>query len=170
MVSDHEISTIVMLSELGEGKCPRYWDDDEIQYDHINVTYLLSESCPYYTRREFQVTNTKNQDRIRVTQLQYHGWPTVSGQVPEVTRGLIELVGQSGVTMSSSTPILVHCSQGTDRSSMFVALSILTIQLRTEKRVDVSTVTRKLRCQRMGCLDTFLQYEFLHRAIVNYVA
>ncbi|XP_043676393.1 tyrosine-protein phosphatase 69D-like [Vespula pensylvanica] len=166
MISEQCISTIVMLSDLNEGprKCPRYWPDDETTYDHIRVRYIQSESCPYYTRREFCVSNTKTDESVVVTQYQYHGWPTVEGEVPEVTRGLIELVNQT----ESSGSLVVHCSYGSDRSSMFVALSILVQQLQTEKRVDIFTTTKKLRSQRHGMISTFAQYEFLYRAIVNY--
>lgn len=188
MLSEQCISTLVMLSDKrptseennsgdNSRKCFRYWPepDDETTYDHIRVRYIQSESCPYYTRREFSVTNTKNNENTSVTQFQYHGWPTVEGQVPEVTRGLIELADQaqshhSTQLNSGSTtgPIVVHCMTGSDRSSMFVALSILVQQLRTEKKIDVCTVARKLRSQRPGMLQTFAQFEFLHRAIVNY--
>lgn len=171
MISEQCISTIVMLSDLNEGprKCPRYWPDEETAYDHIRVRYIQSESCPYYTRREFCVSNTKTDESVVVTQYQYHGWPTVEGEVPEVTRGLIELVNQTLTNdTESSGSLVVHCSYGSDRSSMFVALSILVQQLRTEKRVDIFTTTKKLRSQRHGMISTFAQYEFLHRAIVNY--
>lgn len=171
MISEHCISTIVMLSDLNEGyrKCPRYWPDDETMHDHIRVRYIQSESCPYYTRRELCVSNTKLDENIVVTQYQYHGWPTVEGEVPEVTRGLIELVNQTQSNGTENTgPLVVHCSCGSDRSSMFVALSILVQQLRTEKRIDIFTTTKKLRSQRHGMISSFAQYEFLHRAIVNY--
>ncbi|XP_039298297.1 tyrosine-protein phosphatase 69D [Nilaparvata lugens] len=183
MVCEQNISTLVMLSDLGESakKCPRYWPDDEILHDHVKVKYIQSESCPYYTRRELCVTNIKTDDKIMVTQYQYNGWPTVEGEVPEVTRGLLELVdqtqghigGNNSVTNSSpaevtTAPILVHCHCGSDRSSMFVALSILVQQLRIERRVDICTTVRKLRSQRQGMIQAYAQYEFLHRAIVNY--
>ncbi|XP_044012009.1 tyrosine-protein phosphatase 69D isoform X2 [Aphidius gifuensis] len=172
MISDTCITTIVMLSDLNESprKCPRYWPEDEAVHEHIQVRYIQSESCPYYTRRELCVTNTKTDETLVVTQYQYHGWPTVEGEVPEVTRGVIELVNQTGVMNSTSIsgPLLVHCSFGSDRSSMFVALSILVQQLRTEKRVDIFTTTKKLRSQRHGMISSFAQYDFLHRAIMNY--
>ncbi|XP_034937017.1 tyrosine-protein phosphatase 69D isoform X2 [Chelonus insularis] len=171
MISEQCISTIVMLSDLSEGprKCPRYWPEDEVAYEHIRVRYIQSESCPYYTRRELCVENTKTDETAVVTQYQYHGWPTVEGEVPEVTRGLIELVDQTlSNDVESTVPIVVHCSFGSDRSSMFVALSILVQQLRTEKRVDIFTTTKKLRSQRHGMISSFAQYEFLHRAIINY--
>ncbi|XP_012286742.1 tyrosine-protein phosphatase 69D [Orussus abietinus] len=172
MISEQCVSTIVMLSDLNDGprKCPRYWPEEEAAYDHINVRYIQSESCPYYTRRELCVSNTKTDESAVVVQFQYHGWPTVEGEVPEVTRGLIELVDQTLANegVESSGPLVIHCNYGSDRSSMFVALSILVQQLRTERRVDVFTTTKKLRSQRHGMISTFAQYELLYRAIMNY--
>ncbi|CAH0731592.1 unnamed protein product, partial [Brenthis ino] len=172
MVSEHNVSTIVMLSELGEGKCPRYWDDGTVQYEHISVEYEESESCPYYTRRQFRVTNNKSGDWRCVRHLQYQGWPTAAGHVPEVTRGLAELAELAAPPDAGDEPgrdpLLVHCQLGTERSSLFVALCILIWQLRVERRVDVACVARKVRSQRARTIDTFLQYEFLHRAILNY--
>ncbi|XP_061399511.1 tyrosine-protein phosphatase 69D-like [Musca vetustissima] len=135
---------------------------------------MQSESCPYYTRREFNVTNCKINDTIKVTQLQYNGWPTVEGEVPEVCRGIIELVDQAlsyhskEKNVGCKSPLTVHCSLGTDRSSIFVAMCILVQQLRTEKCVDICTTARKIRSQRPRLIDTYAQYEFLYRAIVNY--
>lgn len=104
-------------------------------------------------------------ENLVVVQYQYNGWPTVEGEVPEVTRGLIELVDNTTMKNCSSfaadvgeivIPIVVHCDFGSDRSSMFVGLSILAQQIKTEKRVDVATMTRKLRSQRRGMLSTFV--------------
>ncbi|XP_049820439.1 tyrosine-protein phosphatase 69D isoform X3 [Aethina tumida] len=170
MVAEQGISVIIMLSEIGEGKCPRYWPEEEGTYDHITVRYVQAESCPYYTRREMFVKSRDGEDH-KVIHLQYHGWPTVDGEVPEVTRGLIELVdhAQASVIRNEySASMVVHCNLGSDRSSMFVGLTILVQQLRIEKRVDIFTVTRKLRSQRQGLISSYAQYEFLHRAIVNY--
>lgn len=116
MISEQGIPTIVMMSEIGDSKCPRYWADDEIKFDHILVKYIQSESCPYYTKREFAVTNCKINDTINVTHFQYNGWPTVDGEVPEVTRGIGDLVIQSQThhlskveEADTSRPMLVHC-------------------------------------------------------------
>lgn len=78
-----------------------------------------------------------------------------------------------------------------------MAMCFLVQQLRLEKKVDICSVVRKLRSQRMGMLEKYVsgvffkinsfveeivvhfvhllvplrfqaQYEFLHRAIVNY--
>uniref|UniRef100_A0A2A4JKP1 protein-tyrosine-phosphatase n=1 Tax=Heliothis virescens TaxID=7102 RepID=A0A2A4JKP1_HELVI len=168
MVSEHNVTTIVMLSELGEGKCPRYWDDGTVQYEHISVQYEESESCPYYTRRQFRVTNDKSGDVSCVRQLQYQGWPTARGHVPEVTRGLAELADAAAPHQPHQGTMLVHCQLGTERSPLFVALCTLIRALRVERRVDVSATARHVRSQRARTIDTFLQYEFLYRAILNY--
>ncbi|XP_058447776.1 tyrosine-protein phosphatase 69D [Malaya genurostris] len=173
MIFEQRIKTIVMFSEIGDGpnKCPRYWADEEMQYENLLVTYIQSESGPYYTKREFTVTNCKTKDTIQVTQFQYNGWPTVEGEVPEVTRGMIEIVNQAQKHSSQQEDmftIAVHCSLGTDKSSLFVAMCILVMQLKTEKRIDICSVVRKLRAQRSLMIETYAQYEFLHRAIVNF--
>lgn len=79
--------------------------------------------------------------------------------MPEVTRGMIELVdnSQAAIIKTGCSPsMVVHCNLGSDRSSMFVGLSILVQQLRTERRVDVFTVTRKLRSQRQALINTYV--------------
>lgn len=52
--------------------------------------------------------------------------------------------------------MVVHCNLGSDRSSMFVGLSILVQQLRVERRVDIFTVTRKLRSQRQSMISSYV--------------
>jgi hypothetical protein len=59
--NEQEDVWLFLCFQLGDGskKCIRYWPDDEISHEHIRVKYIQSESCPYYTRRELSVTNTK---------------------------------------------------------------------------------------------------------------
>ena len=56
----------------------------------------------------------------------------------------------------SPVPMVVHCHLGSDRSSMFVGLSILVQQLRIEHRVDVFIVARKLRSQRQAMINSYV--------------
>lgn len=51
---------------------------------------------------------------------------------------------------------LFYFSTGTDRSSIFVAMCYLVQQLRTEKKVDICSVVRKLRSQRMGMFEKYV--------------
>lgn len=47
---------------------------------------------------------------------------------------------------------------GSDRSSVYVALSCLVQQLKNENRADVFTVVRKLRSQRLGMVQHLVSY------------
>jgi len=89
---------------------------------------------------------------------------------------MIELVDQTteshgeanGALGATQGPMVVHCNLGSERSAIFSALYILVAQLRAEKAVDIFNTARKLRTQRNMLLDTFAQYDFIHRAILNY--
>ncbi len=53
-------------------------------------------------------------------------------------------------------PIAVHCLRGSDRSSVYVALSCLALQIKNEARCDVFTAVRKLRAQRQGMVQSLV--------------
>ena len=91
----------------------------------------------------------------------------------------------------SETDSFIHSScyrYGSDRSSLYVGLSILVQQIKREGRCDVFTAVRKLRAQRQAMIQTLVtsiisntheylshvhhsqtMYEFLYRAISDYV-
>jgi len=50
-----------------------------------------------------------------------------------------------------------------------VGLSVLVQQIKREERCDVFTAVRKLRAQRQAMLQHLPQYEFLYRAVSDYV-
>ncbi len=115
MTVEQNVRTIVMLSEVGEEKCPRYWPekDQETTHDYIRVKYMQSQSFPFYYKREFTVTNTKTDDSCLVTQFQYNGWPVGTCEVPESTRGLVELIDTTlkhqDAQEVSAGPTTIHC-------------------------------------------------------------
>ncbi|CAL1292882.1 unnamed protein product [Larinioides sclopetarius] len=178
MIKEQSITTLVMLSEIGEGKtkCQPYWptENEEKICDYIKVTFESSEKLPFYTKREFSVINTKskNNDKHIITQFQFQEWPCSAGTVPEGTLGLVTLiedVQQNQEKQIGSGPITVHCSGGGDRSSVFVTLSVLIQQLKAEERVDVFQAARYTRSQRHCMLQTLAQYDFLYRGLLEYI-
>lgn len=175
MVFDQEVTTIVMLSELGSGEqcCNKYWPDDEETYEHISVKLVSSESYPKYSSRSFLLTNTKNGDALTVTHFHYIGWSGLLGEVPLVTYGIMEIItrvqSHIDVSLSTATPTLVHCSGGGDRSSVYVCLNNCLRQLRREGRVDVFQTARRIRALRQFLLQEFAQYEFCYKALVEFI-
>jgi protein-tyrosine phosphatase len=174
MIVEHNVRSVVMLSEVGDDKCPRYWPekDQETSHDYIRVKYMQSQSFPFYYRREFTVTNTKAEDSCLVTQFQYNGWPVGEMAVPDSARGIAELIDTTFKHKETLDklygPTLIHCSAGADRSCIFVALAILVRQMMNESRVDIFSVVRKLRSQRQGLFQNLAQYEFIYRGLDIY--
>lgn len=115
LIVEQNIRSIVMLSETGDEKCPRYWPekDQETSHDYIKVKYMQSQSFPFYYRREFTVTDTKTDHSTLVTQFQYNGWPHGEGEVPQIDRGIVELIDTTfkyKETLEGNVgPIVVHC-------------------------------------------------------------
>lgn len=122
MIVEQNIRCIVMLSdedrnpkEGEDNRCPRYWPekDQETSHDYIKVKYMQSQSFPFYYSREFTVTDTKADHATLVTQFQYNGWPKGEGEVPQVDRGIVELIDTTfkykDSLEGSSGPIVVHC-------------------------------------------------------------
>ncbi|XP_042908226.2 tyrosine-protein phosphatase 69D isoform X1 [Parasteatoda tepidariorum] len=178
MIKEQSITTLVMLSEIGEGKtkCQSYWptEEEEKLCDYIKVTFESCEKLPFYTKREFSVINTKSKtnDKHTITQFQFQEWPCSAGTVPDGTLGLVTLIEDVQLNQEKqvgSGPITVHCSGGGDRSSVFVTLSVLIQQLKAEERVDVFQAARYTRSQRHCMLQTLAQYDFLYRGLLEYI-
>ena len=179
MVYEQDVATLVMLSELGSGEhlCTRYWpeEDEEAMHDMIKIKLLSSESYPKFSSRVFQLTNTKNGDTRQVTQFQYIGWSGSMGEVPVGTYGIMEVINRvqshvlANLSASMPTPVLVHCSGGGDRCSVYVCLNNCLRHLRREGRVDAFQIARKIRSQRQFMLQELSQYEFCYKALIEYI-
>lgn len=92
-----------------------------------------------------------------VIQYQFLAWK--SGVVPDSTVALFTLVDVVLANNATSTsPLLVHCSGGGDRSSVFVAFASLLKQLRLEERVDIFQTARYTRSQRQCMLKTIVSH------------
>ncbi|CAG0888867.1 unnamed protein product [Darwinula stevensoni] len=182
------------VDEARKHLCPQYWPEGEEQvtHDHLKILLTKMETLPMFIKRTFTITNTKNKEEVKVTQFQYLAWEGGVGSIPESPSSLLDLIGRVSRNQEDATllpgeemetacgkpalsilkpppPILVHCSGGSDRSSVFVALGILLQQLRTEGHADVFQVVRNLRSQRPQFLQHEEQYEFLYRALVDYL-
>lgn len=178
MVVEHNVATMVMLTGP-ESETWQYWPKDEgdkvANYGCMTVTLLNRESRPSYVKREFNVCNTKAREELRLTHFYYSEWPgdeEAGDQVPGSTHGLLGLVEHAMAHQEEASltgPIAVHCRYGSHRSSIYVALSVLVQQIKRENRCDVFTAVRKLRAQRQGMVQELALYEFVYRAISDYV-
>jgi len=178
MVVEHNVATMVMLTGPDSGSW-QYWPKDDgertLTFGCMTVTLVSRESRPSYVKREFLVCNTKAREELSLTHFYYAEWPgsVEDGEaVPTSTHGLLGLVEHALAHQEEASltgPIAVHCRFGSHRSSIYVGLSILVQQIKRENRCDVFTAVRKLRAQRQGMMQELTLYEFVYRAISDYV-
>lgn len=184
MVLEHNISVLVMLSEMDGSDsscCLQYWpdEDQEVTHDHLVIKHVSTVTMPAYIQREFVVRSTKNREEMRTTQIQYLGWGRCANGLEDETvpspQQISHFVAIAAETIAArarhlqSGSACIHCSTGSVRSSILVALCILIEQARIEGYVDVFTTARELRSQRPRMIEYFSQYAFLYDAIAYYL-
>ena len=139
MVVEHNVSTMVRLSDTGEDTW-QYWPSDEgertLSFGYMTVTLITRETRVSYVKREFKVSNTKvrrkcdeltckltmlciqAREEVNLTHFAYNEWPIgVSGSedlglVPGSTHGILGLVEHALAHQEEASltgPIAVHC-------------------------------------------------------------
>ncbi|TPP63867.1 Receptor-type tyrosine-protein phosphatase F, partial [Fasciola gigantica] len=166
MVWDQKSCTIVMLcrlTEIGENMCDRYWPiQGSCHYGRISVTHLETTELAYYVLRKFLIHYAT--DQRTVWQLQYTEWP--KDQTPKYAASFLTFLRRTGAISSPSYgPVIVHCALGTSRTGIFISTDILLEQAKCEGVIDIPGVAAQLRTERMGMIETDIQYDSIYRII-----
>ncbi|XP_063649777.1 tyrosine-protein phosphatase non-receptor type 7 isoform X6 [Pan troglodytes] len=169
MVWQEEVSLIVMLTQLREGKekCVHYWPTEEETYGPFQIRIQDMKECPEYTVR--QLTIQYQEERRSVKHILFSAWP--DHQTPESAGPLLRLVAEveeSPETATHPGPIVVHCSAGIGRTGCFIATRIGCQQLKARGEVDILGIVCQLRLDRGGMIQTAEQYQFLHHTLALY--
>lgn len=128
---------------------------------HLHANCRLLFYSPFYLPRRFAPhwTSPRRSSQLKTSQelTQYHFLVWRNGVVPESSLPLLGLIDVALANNAGSrSPIVVHCSGGGDRSSVFVTLAALIEQVRAEERVDVFQSARYTRSQRQTQLQTIV--------------
>ncbi|XP_017751990.1 PREDICTED: tyrosine-protein phosphatase non-receptor type 7 isoform X2 [Rhinopithecus bieti] len=169
MVWQEEVSLIVMLTQLREGKekCVHYWPTEEETYGPFQIRIQDMKECPEYTVR--QLTIQYREECRSVKHILFSAWP--DHQTPESAGPLLRLVAEveeSPETAARPGPIVVHCSAGIGRTGCFIATRIGCQQLKARREVDILGIVCQLRLDRGGMIQTAEQYQFLHHTLALY--
>ncbi|XP_012599897.2 tyrosine-protein phosphatase non-receptor type 7 isoform X3 [Microcebus murinus] len=171
MVWQEEVSVIVMLTQLREGKekCVHYWPTEEETYGPFRLRVQELKEHPEYTVRQLTI---QHQEECRsVKHVLFSAWP--DHQTPESAGPLLRLVAEveeSPEASSHTRPIVVHCSAGIGRTGCFIATRIGCQQLKARGEVDILGIVCQLRLDRGGMIQTAEQYQFLHHTLALYAA
>ncbi|KAM4022322.1 receptor-type tyrosine-protein phosphatase C isoform 2-T2 [Anomaloglossus baeobatrachus] len=181
MILQKKIKAIVMISgsnlENNEEDCAPYWKEKNKTYGDIEVDLTDENPCGSYTERSFEIRHTKRKDIRKVSQFHYNQWEDV---LPKETKGLLEMIEKVRKNVSSkkleeqnrrdkSVPLLVHCSDGSERTGIFCALWNLLQSAQVEEVIDVFQTVKHLRRQRSKMVSSFEQYEFLYDTLASTV-
>ena len=179
MIWQEQVSIIVMLTKTRERNrnlCEKYWPMTSQRYGDIMVTCESSFSSNLrYQINEFLIADIESANQRTVEQYYYQEWPDT--EQPEDASGVLKLIAeieerQRQIQSSSSSPlgpILVHCSAGIGRTGCFIALSTAIERYEAEKTIDILETVAKIRLDRGGMVQTLEQYEFIHKALLQYI-
>ncbi|KAF8561096.1 hypothetical protein P879_01683 [Paragonimus westermani] len=170
MIWDQKSAVIVSLSGLveeGEIMCDRYWPlNGSEQHGQISVTNVETTELAYYTMRTFLIQKSGLKDSRKIWQLQYTNWPTQANPTHSTAFRMFQRrIG--AVTPSEFGPIVVHCSTGTGRTGLFIAIDMLLEQIKNEQFLDVFGLVNRLRSQRLMLVQTVDQYQFIYYTVMQ---
>uniref|UniRef100_A0A674NX79 Receptor-type tyrosine-protein phosphatase C n=1 Tax=Takifugu rubripes TaxID=31033 RepID=A0A674NX79_TAKRU len=168
MILQKRVSIVVMLSDCSQGDedCV-YWGEDKKTVEDIEVETESTDNSPNFILRNMMIHHLKTDAHQQVKHFQFLKWG--DKEVPEKPQDLADLIKEikhrCGYTWPRSTPIIVHCNDGSSRSGAFCALWNLLDNAEKEKMVDVFQVVKTLRKERQGMCPSLEQYQFLYDAL-----
>uniref|UniRef100_A0A8C6SSD7 protein-tyrosine-phosphatase n=1 Tax=Neogobius melanostomus TaxID=47308 RepID=A0A8C6SSD7_9GOBI len=155
MVHQKKVSHIIMLSDSKL--------DDSVTL-LVSAFFLLLGQCGCLKVKHRNEFCSRKESRA-LRHYQFLKWG--DGEVPEKAQDLVDMLRDirskcgSGKALTAS-PALVHCSDGSSRCGLLVALWNLLDSAETEKLVDVFQVVKTLRKERAAMISSMEEYHFLY--------
>ncbi|CAD6190425.1 unnamed protein product [Caenorhabditis auriculariae] len=183
MVFQERASSILMLcrpTEDGRPKCVMYWPeqessdvhgcirvtncreivDDNNCFEKVDLLVELSELCDIP-----EAEMPEDRRPLNVTLIKWTNWPDRG--VPDEK---CHTVPQKVLSMVRHGPCVIHCSAGIGRTGCMVALEFAHRLLSLGRHVDFEKIAVELRKQRAQCIQTEIQYLYIHRVMVAFAA
>ncbi|VDL74157.1 unnamed protein product [Nippostrongylus brasiliensis] len=180
MVFQERIESILMLCkqcEDGRPKCSTYWPEasgevstfdtlivkntgEEVD-EFATTTSLMVELNPAYTVSDGELPAEKRKP-LFVRLFRWTTWPDRG--VPDHNSCRIPLHLLDRVR---SAPCVVHCSAGIGRTGSILALEIALQKVVAGSKIEFEQIARELRCARAQCIQTEVQYLYIHRVMIE---
>jgi protein tyrosine phosphatase len=175
MIWEQGVECIVMTTGLTEGgrkKCHRYWPEDAAEpyeFGWCKITVVDAVNFGDWITTTLTLTNTQDNTSRTIKHFWYTGWPDHG--VPATAAPVIRFLrAVKKDTLTTKTPVLVHCSAGIGRTGTFMAIDIGMQMMQCEWRVcDIKGTVKAMRRERGGSVQTAVQYRFIHQALLEYV-
>eukprot|EP00048_Salpingoeca_helianthica_P017654 m.238398 g.238398 ORF g.238398 m.238398 type:complete len:781 (+) comp21761_c0_seq1:456-2798(+) len=170
----HVVAMITNLDEAGVTKCERYWPaaagpDNSLVCGSYTI---VAESEPQMITPQYCLTRLTlrcGKEERAVEHLWWRDWPDKG--VPASTAGVAAFVLEARAAAARLTgPMIVHCSAGVGRTGCFLAVDLCMMQYEMDKRVDIAAAVCQLRQDRGCTVQTFDQYLFIHKVLLDLIA
>lgn len=171
MIYDYKVPAIYMLTKLKEEtkvKADCYWPTDkplifrDLTIKLVDVKkYNKADLC----KRIFEIRDRSSNNIHIVNQYHYTGWPDHSVPSSAAIDKLLDLMDR--YYCSAHGPQVIHCSAGIGRTGVLLALHYCRIMIHSGMYSTIFHVIESLRKQRVGMVNTFDQYKFIHNYLAN---
>ncbi|KAK9883918.1 hypothetical protein WA026_004860 [Henosepilachna vigintioctopunctata] len=169
MVWERNVKHIIMLANIYEGgkkKVEQYWPNvnEELTIGQVCIKFMAVE---IFADFEYKTFNIKRGSEIRkLEQLHFTSWPDHG--VPLYPQSLVPFLRKMlKIRMSSSHPVVIHCSAGVGRTGTILLSDICLRMAAKEGAVDLLYHLQKLRQQRPRMVDNVEQYKLAHLVILE---
>lgn len=176
MIDEHKVSVIVMLTgieENGKVKCAQYWNESGTK-EIDNLFKVTLRSCVKYSdflmrRFDLRQLSSSEEDEYPRDILHFHFLLWKDFLAPEQPSWILRFIKRVNEHFSPDRgPILVHCSAGVGRTGTFIAIDSLIPEITSAKTVNIFECVSQLRYQRNFLVQSFKQYIFIYRALMEF--
>ncbi|XP_054715244.1 uncharacterized protein LOC129224722 isoform X1 [Uloborus diversus] len=176
MIWEQQSRVIVMLTlfeENGTSRCASYFPQSTLvahpPYGDFQVSLLKKEVYEFYTVSTLRLLDMEKNLFRDIVHLWYTSWPDVG--VPKDPSSFVCFMQQCRPYINcNSGPTIVHCSTGTGRTGVFLALDICMREYDQSRSVDILQCVSQLRRDRGGAVQNKDQYFLLHEALLEYIS
>ncbi|KAF8766774.1 Receptor-type tyrosine-protein phosphatase mu like protein [Argiope bruennichi] len=137
-----------------------YWPElGECSFGDIEVQLVTFEEQGPFTVRIMRLSHKyKEEEPLKIIQLQYNGWTSEMKPASVVT--LVQTV-EMWYQRSAGGPITVHCMDGATRTGLFIAATHVCDQVESEGILDVYQIVKSIRTNRPEFIPNSDQYRIL---------
>uniref|UniRef100_A0A5S6R3H9 Tyrosine-protein phosphatase domain-containing protein n=2 Tax=Trichuris muris TaxID=70415 RepID=A0A5S6R3H9_TRIMR len=181
MVMGEKVNLIVALTKVAEKgveKSFAYWPMEMgpkgvMKFQNYVIRKTGHQNMPGCCISILEVTNTDNNERLKVKHLLYLDWP--DHKVPKCTHrfmALVKLCAQlmrNPISVSNVNVTLIHCSAGVGRSGTLTALLMLSSAVDKGLAPNVQNTVKCLREQRAMAVQGLEQYAFIYRSVMEMI-
>ncbi|KAL7060367.1 hypothetical protein AAHC03_09746 [Spirometra sp. Aus1] len=190
MVWQERSSIIVMLTketECGRNRCFRYWPtatESTLTLPTYNgtlhVSHISEQNMKTCLVREFNLclvdrtTGESSMEPLTVHHFQFLAWPEHGTPAdPSCFLNFMCHISTQQDGLTSSGPMIVHCSSGIGRTGTFIVIDMLIKCIKSSglhTDIDIARTVQAVREQRSGMVQTVAQYCFIYKAVQEFVS